>query len=92
MKKLNLIGKILLSIIFVLPFLLHISSILTSRDYIFILIPLFFILFVLYCIWFDKENEKESKFKVFIITVLQFITCLIWSADVMVYGFFLIAK
>ena len=92
MKKLNLIGKILLTIIFVLPFLLHITSVLVSSDYVFVLIPLFFILFVLYCIWFDKESEKESKFKGVIITVLQFITCLIWFSDVMVYGFFLMAK
>lgn len=92
MKKLNLVGKILLTIIFILPFLLHITSVLVGKDYMLLLVPLFFILFILYCIWFDREKEEESKFKSFIITILQFITCLMWLSDVMVYGFVLIAK
>ena len=92
MKKLNLIGKIFLTIIFVLPFLLHLYSVVIGKMYIFILVPLFFISFSLYCIWFDKKKEKESKIKGFILTLLQFITCFVWVSDVIVSGFFLLAK
>ena len=92
MKKLNILGKIFLSIFFVLPFLLNFGSVILIKAYFAAFVPALFICFILYCIWFDREKENESKLKRFFITFLQLVTCFFWLSNMMVYGLVLLSK
>ena len=92
MKKLKVISKVFLTVIFVLPFLLQLYSLSMGRVDAFAFMPVFFACFSAYCIWFDNKKENESKIKGFIFTILQFITCFFWLSAVMTYAFALTAK